>query len=101
MNSLQDLEQLACHLRFKIKKALYQDNFLDADRYDVELDQVELEIKKLKDGKTTREELIDAIIDLAGDELDSKNDLLVLARASEKELIERLIGIAHYYKLTS
>jgi len=48
MDSLQDLEQLAEHLRFKIKRALYQDYFFDADKYEAELSTVMAEIEEIK-----------------------------------------------------
>jgi hypothetical protein len=48
---------------------------------------------------TTREKLVDSIIDLAGDEyLQSPHDLIELAKESDEQLIDRLIQIAHYYK---
>jgi hypothetical protein len=45
-----------------------------------------------------RETLIDAIIDLADDEYESKNDLIELARKSEHELVDILVGIACFYR---
>jgi hypothetical protein len=47
---------------------------------------------------STREKLVDAIIELAGDEFQSRHDIFNLAKESEEELIDRVINIAHYYK---
>lgn len=47
---------------------------------------------------TTREKLINAIYDLAGDEYEGNASLLVLAKASEDELVDNLIHIAEFYK---
>lgn len=48
--------------------------------------------------KTTREKLITTILALAGDEHESRHDLIELAIKSENELIDILISIANYYK---
>jgi len=45
-----------------------------------------------------RDILIDAILDLSDDELEDRADLIDLARETEKELVERLIGIACFYR---
>jgi hypothetical protein len=45
-----------------------------------------------------RELLIDAIIDLSGDEYETFQDVIELAKMSENELVERLIGIACFYR---
>lgn len=45
-----------------------------------------------------RELLIDAILNLSGDEYETKDDVRELAIASEFELVERLIGIACFYR---
>lgn len=45
-----------------------------------------------------RTKLIDAIIDLSGDEFESKQDLIELAKESEDQLVDRLISIAEYYR---
>ena len=45
-----------------------------------------------------REILIDAIIDLSGDEFETVNDVIELAKESEYQLVERLIGIASFYR---
>ena len=48
--------------------------------------------------KTTRELLIDAIIDFAGDEFESSLDYIALAKKSEHELIKEIINIAEYFR---
>lgn len=45
-----------------------------------------------------RDTLIDAIIDLAGDEYESPSDLIQLAKESEYELVDRLVSIACFYR---
>jgi len=45
-----------------------------------------------------RELLIDAIFDLSGDEYESVEDVIELAKESEAQLVERLIGIASFYR---
>jgi hypothetical protein len=45
-----------------------------------------------------RDILIDAILDLSDDELEDRADLIDLARETEKELVERLIAIACFYR---
>ena len=45
-----------------------------------------------------REGLIDAILNLSGDEYESIDDVIELAKESEEQLIERLIGIACFYR---
>lgn len=47
---------------------------------------------------TIREHLINAIIELSGEELEYKNDLIILAKESEEELIHRILHVARYYK---
>ena len=42
--------------------------------------------------------LIDAILNLSGDEYESIDDVIELAKESENELVERLIGIACFYR---
>jgi hypothetical protein len=51
-----------------------------------------------KETKTTREILIDAIIDLAGDEYQTSNDFIKLAKSPEQQLVEELINIAEYFR---
>jgi hypothetical protein len=45
-----------------------------------------------------REGLIDAIFNLSGDQYESIDDVIELAKESENELVERLIGIACFYR---
>ena len=45
-----------------------------------------------------REELINAILNLASDEYQTKEDIIKLAFKSENELIKDLINIAEYYQ---
>lgn len=45
-----------------------------------------------------REKLINAILDLASDELEDINELIQLAKESEDALIDRIISIAKYYQ---
>jgi hypothetical protein len=45
-----------------------------------------------------RELLIDAILDLSGDEYETVNDVIELAKENEKQLVERLIGVACFYR---
>lgn len=42
--------------------------------------------------------LIDALMNLSGDEYESVQDVLELAKESEEQLIERLIGVACFYR---
>jgi hypothetical protein len=48
--------------------------------------------------KETRSMLVDAILDLAGDEFESVEEMQSLAKESVDELIHRLIDIAEYYR---
>lgn len=45
-----------------------------------------------------RELIIDAILDLSGDEYESVDDVIELAIESEHQLVERLIAIACFYR---
>ena len=45
-----------------------------------------------------RELLIDAILNLSGDEYESRQDIIELAKESEKELVERIIAVACFYR---
>jgi len=45
-----------------------------------------------------RELLIDAILDLSGDEYESKYDIIELAKESEAQLTDRIISIACFYR---
>jgi len=57
---------------------------------------------KIKRGKmqikTLREKLVDAILDLSGDEFGYLEDVKTLAKESESELVERVIHIAEQFK---
>lgn len=44
-----------------------------------------------------RKILVDAIIDLASDEL-QEDDLITIAKETDEELAERLVAIAQYYR---
>ena len=48
--------------------------------------------------ETIREKLIDAIIDLASDEFETKNDVIKLAKMSNEQLALEVINIANYYR---
>lgn len=52
----------------------------------------------LKTTQTARELLIDAIYDMASDEIIHDEDHRELAKADEIKLIKNLISIAEYYK---
>lgn len=45
-----------------------------------------------------REKLITSILDLASDELMNYSDLILLAKDSDEQLVDRLISIANYYQ---
>ena len=45
-----------------------------------------------------RELLIDAILDLSGDEYESRQDVIELAKESEAKLVDRIISIACFYR---
>jgi len=45
-----------------------------------------------------RELLIDAILDLSGDEYESRQDVIELAKESEAQLVDRIISIACFYR---
>jgi len=45
-----------------------------------------------------RELLIDSILDLSGDEYETVNDVIELAKENEQQLLERVIDIANYYR---
>jgi hypothetical protein len=46
----------------------------------------------------TRQNVIDTIIDLSGDEFETPADYIQLAKETPEQLIHRLIGIACYYR---
>jgi hypothetical protein len=45
-----------------------------------------------------REILIETIFSLSGDEFETVNDALELAKESEQQLVERLVRIACFYR---
>jgi len=45
-----------------------------------------------------RELLIDAILNLSGDEYETVNDVIELAKENEQQLVERLVSIACFYR---
>ena len=47
---------------------------------------------------STRAILVTALIDLAGDEYETTEDFINMAKKSEQELIQDLIHVANYYK---
>ena len=47
---------------------------------------------------TLREKLIDAIMDMAGDEIETPQDVVKFAKMSDEQLVEELINIAEYYR---
>jgi hypothetical protein len=51
-----------------------------------------------KNNKPIREVLIDNILDLSGDEFETNDDLIQLAKKSDEELVLDIINIAQYYK---
>ena len=48
--------------------------------------------------ETTREILIDALLDLASDEFTEADEIIKIAKKSELELIKELINVAEYYR---
>lgn len=52
----------------------------------------------MPDNLTTREKLVDTIMELAGDEFETVESVTTLARESESELLDRLIHIAEYWR---
>ena len=47
---------------------------------------------------STRAILVTALLDLAGDEYETSDDLIKMAYKSEQDLIQDLIHVANYYK---
>ena len=45
-----------------------------------------------------REKLIDAIFDMAGDEMENIQDVKKYASMSDEQLVDELINIAEYYR---
>ena len=50
---------------------------------------------------TMREKLIDAIFDMAGDEIETVQDAKKFAVMTDEQLVDELINIAEYYRTTS
>ena len=50
---------------------------------------------------TMREKLIDAIFDMAGDEIETVKDAKKYASMTDEQLVDELINIAEYYRTTS
>ena len=45
-----------------------------------------------------RELLIDAILDLSGDEYEEVSDVIELAIESEEQLVKRIVAVAAFYR---
>ena len=50
---------------------------------------------------TMREKLIDAIFEMAGDEIETVKDAKKYASMTDEQLVDELINIAEYYRTTS
>lgn len=50
---------------------------------------------------TMRMKLIDAIFDMAGDEIETVKDAKKYASMTDEQLVDELINIAEYYRTTS
>ena len=50
---------------------------------------------------TMREKLIDAIFDMAGDEIETVQDAKKYASMTDAQLVDELINIAEYYRRNS
>ncbi len=48
-----------------------------------------------------REKLIDAIVDMAGDEIETPQDMVKYAKMSDEQLVDEVINIAEYYRRQS
>jgi hypothetical protein len=48
--------------------------------------------------ETMRQKLIDAIFDMAGDEIETVQDAKKFAAMSDEQLVDELINIAEYYR---
>jgi hypothetical protein len=51
--------------------------------------------------QTMREKLIDAIVDMAGDEIETPQDMVKYAKMSDEQLVDEVINIAEYYRRQS
>ena len=50
---------------------------------------------------TLRERLIDAIMDMAGDEIETPQDVWKFAKMTDEQLADEVINIAQYYRTQS
>ena len=48
--------------------------------------------------ETIRQKLIDAIFDMAGDEIETIQDAKKFAMMSDEQLVDEIINIAEYYR---
>jgi hypothetical protein len=48
--------------------------------------------------ETMRQKLIDAIFDMAGDEIETVQDAKKFAAMSDEQLVDEIINIAEYYR---
>ena len=48
--------------------------------------------------QTIRQKLIDAIFDMAGDEIETIQDAKKFAMMSDEQLVDEIINIAEYYR---
>ena len=48
--------------------------------------------------QTMRQKLIDAIFDMAGDEIETVQDAKKFAMMSDEQLVDELINLAEYYR---
>lgn len=51
--------------------------------------------------QTIRQKLIDAIFDMAGDEIETIQDAKKFAMMSDEQLVDEIINIAEYYRRNS
>ncbi len=51
--------------------------------------------------ETLREKLIDAIMDMAGDEIETPQDVWKFAKMTNEQLADEVINIAQYYRTQS
>ena len=51
--------------------------------------------------ETIRQKLINAIFDMAGDEIETIEDAKKFARMSDEQLVDEIINIAEYYRTQS
>ena len=48
--------------------------------------------------ETMRQKLIDAIFDMAGDEIETVQDAKKFAKMSDEQLVDEVINLANYYR---